>query len=196
MKKFFIIIAITAFTLQLYSQLVSMSNETNMGEFHNYSTGLFFYKAGQYPVNIYSQAEGNSIIAVIQDDTIQEIWSSIVVVSRGDSRFYGHVENNGCIHQLSGWINYEDCGVYLLLSPSFPEEAEDRVIKLYEQPDSVSCSSTILSGEIVDMEVKVLDYLRIGSCRWVKVNCPLKSGKTIIGWTTRYCGDIYGCYGV
>jgi len=158
---------------------------------------LFFYKAGKHPVNIYLQPEGDSVIAVIEDDSIQELWSEIEVISRRESRFYAKIRSSSYLRILKGWVNYEDCGVFLLPSPRFPEEMDDRIIQIYEQPDSTSHSIPLKSGEIMDLEVPILDIAGEGryQCQWVKIKCLLKSNHTIIGWTNQFCGSIYGCYG-
>jgi hypothetical protein len=165
----------------------------NLGEY--FMGDLFFYKAGNHQVNIYSLPEGDSIIAVIEDDSIQELWSEIEVVTRSEKRFYGKIRTSFYLRILKGWINYEDCGVYLLPSPRFPEEANDRIVQIYEQPDVSSHSITILNEEIADLEVPILDISGDEGLGWVKVKCKLKSGTTIVGWTTEFCGNIYGCYG-
>ncbi|GEM_PF-2404851 len=165
----------------------------NLGEY--FMGDLFFYKAGNHQVNIYSLPEGDSIIAVIEDDSIQELWSEIEVVTRSEKRFYGKIRTSFYLRILKGWINYEDCGVYLLPSPRFPEEANDRIVQIYEQPDVSSHSITILNEEIADLEVPILDISGDEGLEWVKVKCKLKSGTTIVGWTTEFCGNIYGCYG-
>lgn len=140
-----------------------------------------FLKAVNRPVAIYADSAGQQRAYTIMQDSLFGDYFRVDVHARSYARFQVTIEKwTDYSPQISGWVDKEECGVYLLHPPAQPGG-----YRLYEQPDHRSAGQT-LAGEVYG-PVDILD------CRgpWLKLSFSL-GGRRHSGWTDRYCPNIFG----
>jgi hypothetical protein len=159
---------------------------------------VFFTDAITNGVLVYSSDTSNDSVAIINEDSEKENWHDVEILGQLNNRYRVRIiainENN--IEPIYGWVDKEQCGVWLHSRYIQPDLF---VVSLYDYPGQSIPYMTLKSQNCYDFEkysntnsgaVPVLDYKLCDGKYWIKT-LVINDGRIYIGWTTNYCPNPY-----
>ncbi len=159
---------------------------------------VFFTDAITNGVPVYSNDTGTDRITIIQEYLEKENWHDVEILRKSNNRYKVRIIaiNENDVTPIIGWVDKEQCGVWLRGKWTNPELS---IVSLYRMPGQlypfVKLTDKYANGfhKYVDTKsnaVPVLDYKLYKGKYWIKT-VVIKDKRKIIGWTTNYCPNPY-----
>lgn len=159
---------------------------------------VFFTDAITQAVPIYSDDSTSECLATIKEDAEKENWHDVELLEKSNSRYKVRIVsiNDSNVKPICGWVNKEECGVWLRGESS---KGNVWTVNLYRMPGQLTPFIRI-KDDYLDAFDKyavtkskafpVLDYKLCNGCYWIKTVIVVDK-KKITGWTINYCPIIY-----
>ena len=159
---------------------------------------VFFTDAITNGVPVYSNDTGIDIITNIKEYPEKENWHDVEILMKSNNRYKVRIisinENN--VTPIIGWVDKEQCGVWLRGKWIKPELS---ILSFYCMPSQLYPFTKITDkyaygfdkyADTKSKAVPVLDYKFYKGTYWIKT-VIIKEERKIIGWTTDYCPNPY-----
>ena len=159
---------------------------------------VFFSDALTNGVPVYSNDTGSDRITIIKEYPEKENWHDVEILGQSNNRYKVCISaiNENNVAPIMGWVDKEQCGVWLWGKWIKPEFC---IVSLYRMPGQLYPFVKIIDkfahgfDKYVDTKSKavpVLDYKLYKGKYWIKT-VIIKDKRKIIGWTTNYCPNPY-----